>query len=341
MTTEVVNVEKPKAKRAQQFRNVCYTAWKVPIMGGQNQVYNIYGEEICPKTQKLHYQGYVEFNRPLTLNTVKKSLGDSTAHIEKREGTQQEAIDYCKKDNKFTEWGTPKDQGSRGDLAGTTKDIIEGKTTVEQIIETNPFFYHEYGRTLEKAEDIKLRRLKRTWTTKGVWIYGPTGTGKSHYVYEKDPDAYTWVDDKGWQDGYVGQKTIIIDDFRGDIPYNILLKMIDKYDFKISRRGRSPMPLLAETIYITSSMHPKDVYHNLAAKDKLEQLLRRIQIIKMDTAYDDYRLDYRSGQMGNTTAEGRPSGLLEKNSIVPVKINPKVHEDFDDDDPLVLNFGDF
>jgi len=64
--------------------------------------------------------------------------------------------------------------------------------------------------------------------------------------------------------------------------------MLDKYDYAVSRRAKCPMPLLAKHIIITSCMEPKHVYHNLSKRDSLDQLYRRITIIKLDTAYDEH-----------------------------------------------------
>lgn len=276
------------AQKLKRFRarNVCYTAFEEPNVGGPNQDYNIFGIEECPTTGKIHYQGYVEFDRPMDLNSIKKSLGTDKIHIEPRKGTQKQAIEYCKKDGDVTEWNVPNNQGKRTDLDDIKTEILSGKKNSKLIRNESPMLYHLYGRTLDKLEDDFNSNKKRTWMTKGLWLFGPTGCGKSLYAYSFDPEStYTWVNDKGWQDHYNGERTIIIDDFRGGIEYNELLKMMDRWDYKLSRRGRSPMPLLATNIIITSSLPPEKVYRNLSKYDSLDQLKRRCKIVEM--SYND------------------------------------------------------
>jgi len=60
--------------------------------------YCVYQVEKCPKTNKLHYQGYLEFVGQKTWKWVHKYLvGLEKAHLEVRRGSQSDAIDYCKK----------------------------------------------------------------------------------------------------------------------------------------------------------------------------------------------------------------------------------------------------
>ena len=51
---------------------------------------------------------YMEFDEKVTVRQIKRILHDPSAHVEQRYGTAKEAIEYCKKDNKFMEFGKPK-----------------------------------------------------------------------------------------------------------------------------------------------------------------------------------------------------------------------------------------
>ncbi len=85
--------------------------------------YIIFQQEICPKTGKVHIQGYCELHRSIPMKTIKNMFMDQTMHIEKRKGNQTVNIDYCSKpessiEGSQYEWGTPfeDNQGKRTDI---------------------------------------------------------------------------------------------------------------------------------------------------------------------------------------------------------------------------------
>lgn len=58
--------------------------------------YICYGEEVAPTSGQLHLQGYAEFTQGFSKNRMKAILGFNEIHLEKREGNQTQAINYCK-----------------------------------------------------------------------------------------------------------------------------------------------------------------------------------------------------------------------------------------------------
>lgn len=254
-------------------------------------VYVLYAYEVGDSGTP-HLQGYLYSKEKISRKALSKKL--PKAHLELANGTLEENKKYIigpyEKDGKikpynpnhFTVGNEPK-QGKRGDLDDIKQSIIEGSTTVDQICIENPMIYHQYARTLTKIEDLAMRKKFRTETTECIWYYGATGVGKSHKAYENfHPDThYNWKDDGGWQDGYTQQETVIINEFRGEIKYKDLLLLCDKWPYEVRRRSREPMPFISKKIIITSALPPSEIYHNLSEKDSLEQLTRRIKIIKL------------------------------------------------------------
>jgi len=241
--------------------------------------YVAYGEETCPNTGKKHHQGWVYFNcQRSSVKGVAKELG--CCHVEPCKGTITQNEDYCSKESTLITYGVCPKQGKRVDLDNLKNQILNGTKTVDDITIENPIAYHQYGRTLSKIEDIALRKKYRTWQTKGVWLYGPTGVGKSHTAFEGYSPDFTYVlpTDGGWWVGYTGQSTVIINEFRGNMPYAELLDLCDRWPKTVRRRGKEPVPFLAQKLIITSSMSPSECYSGLAERDSLEQLYRRFEI---------------------------------------------------------------
>lgn len=312
---------------AQKYRSFFFTFNNYSFEDFQNLqanlqadgvTYYIIGEEVGEKKCTPHLQGCIVYKNPRSWDAVKKRF-DQRIHWQKTESLP-DAIKYCEKEGKWVEWGErPKGKGKRTDLDDIKVSIMEGKR-VDDIVLESPMLYHQYGRTLNKIQDLAMRKKYRTKMTEGVWYWGETGVGKSHRAFEGfTPEThYVWSRDNGWWDAYVQQPIVIINEFRGDIPYGQLLDLLDKWPTTVRRRNGEPIPFVSERVIITSSLPPEDIYHNLAAKDSLAQLLRRCTVVCLS----------RNGTEvvgGNTSPPPDTQSVLDIMSATPV-VDPPTFE---------------
>jgi len=250
-------------------------------------IYHIMGEEVAPSTGTPHIQGYFEFE----IEKEKKNLIKAfpRASFRYAVGSGEDNQIYCSKEKKLFELGTPTKtgRGHRSDLDQLRDDILEGKKTVDEITLASPLMFHQYGRTISKIEDLRMRKIFRNFMTEGIWLYGETGSGKSYEAFKDfHPDTHYCWKNEHWQDGYTQQETVIIDDFRGNLPFNELLKMVDCHpNYYCYRRGREPMPFTSKKVIITSPLKPEEVYSNLHFNDNFQQFSRRFTVkeIKKNT----------------------------------------------------------
>lgn len=250
--------------------------------------YLVFGKEVG-ECGTPHLQGFIHFINPRTIKGLKKVVGLERAHLEVAIAPKK-AIEYCKKDGDVFEKGEFK-QGARNDLMAVYDDVKNGKS-VDDVAWTDPSAYDAASKTLLKLEDIRLRKLRRSAMTEGIWVFGKTGVGKSEWAFEQSEGSqYIYPFDNEWWDSYKGEDCVIIDEFRGQLPYNVLLKMVDKHpNFFVRRRCREPMPFISKKVIITSSLPPWKVFKNLDAQDSLNQLYRRFKIYEK-TANDIILID--------------------------------------------------
>lgn len=261
-----------------RVRNWCFTAWSEwdwENLIDEKLTYLIVGTESCPETGKVHYQGYAEFSTPMTMKAVKKILGETT-HLEVRRGKQKEAIDYCKKDGKWVEFGEMKNQGERTDIEKVRDMIKEGKPDYE-IIEEATSWQSVNG--IQKMRQMMIKPRAKDCKPVVKWIYGKTGTGKSRGAKEEFEHDYDDCDfSNGFLIGYNGNKRVLFDDYRGGIPLHTLLKMLDYGKCTVNVKNGS-CNFGAEMITFTSAFHPRGVYKNVVGEN-IDQLLRRIDILE-------------------------------------------------------------
>lgn len=93
--------------------------------------YVVYGHEVGANGTP-HLQGFISVNRQLRLNAIRALPGLARAHMEVMRGSVTQAIEYCKKEGDFLEFGEPPrmTQGRRSDL----DDVVDW---IKQFIEEN------------------------------------------------------------------------------------------------------------------------------------------------------------------------------------------------------------
>lgn len=288
----------------ERKRAWCLTIWdeSPPVFNPDKMSYLLYAPEICPETGKPHWQTYVYWRHAKTRSASIKSMGcDIHPFAKSADGSFASNLNYIrgpyespdgKKKKPFNpdweEHGKQPSQGARADLIALRDEMASGETKIEKIILDKPDIYHQYGRTLH-AIDTQLNINKfRDFMTEGIWYWGATGTGKSHRAFKDyNPDThYVWHSDKGWWDNYYGQEIVIMNDFRGEISYNQLLQIVDKWPYQVSRRGAPPRQFVSKSVIITSSLPPHKIYHNRDAEDDIKQLMRRFRVICLNTEYE-------------------------------------------------------
>lgn len=105
-----------------------------------------------------------------------------------------------------------------------------------------------------------LKANKRDYKTNVIVVQGPTGTGKSRWAMEQYPDAY-WKCNGMWWDGYETQESVIIDEFYGWLPWNLLLRLCDRYPMQVEVKGGA-VNFVAKTIVIISNKRADAWYPN-------------------------------------------------------------------------------
>lgn len=244
-----------------RFRNICFTLFsfdEVDIDKVKEKFkYGIIGLEICPSTGKQHWQGYLEAFNPTTMGGVKKLLG-STVHIEKRMGTPEQAAEYCKKESVAHEWGTISKQGSRNDIKAFVAAIKEQKTDLE-LLDEHPIQAARYTKMINFTRMAVLNSDRAFQQVEVLVLWGDAGVGKTRKAHSIDPGLY-WVQEGAqWWDGYIGQQTILMDDFDGGIKFTYLLKLLDGYRFRLPIKGGFTWKSWTRVI-ITSNKSPEEWY---------------------------------------------------------------------------------
>lgn len=261
-----------------KVRHACFTinhydGTEVPALKDWSQVsYCVVGQEVGEQGTP-HLQGYVEFKQQVLLSTFKNKVSRKL-HVAERRGTPAQASDYCKKDGQFDEWGSISQQGRRTDLEVACEMISTG-AKIRDVAVSYPDTFVKFHKGFKALQTALIE--PRSEVPNVTVYYGETGVGKSRKAREVTERPYVWGPEQGlWFDGYEGEKDVIFEEFRGQLAFGHMLRMLDRYDCKVQYKG-GMCEFAATNIVITSPVHPREWYPNLAAEEgKMDQLMRRI-----------------------------------------------------------------
>lgn len=247
--------------------------------------YLVAGDEKAPTTGQQHFQGYAQLAAKQRLSALKKLM--PTAHFEVARGDDEANKEYCSKEGEFVEYGTRRDTsgGSQGGAAEKErwKKARRCAESGDLTEVDDQIFVSHYSSLRAIAKDSIVMPPDTDGCT-GIWIWGPSGVGKSRRAREIAPGAYKKLANK-WFDGYNPRvhKEVILDDF--DKVHNVLAYHIkiwaDRYAFLGETKGGA-LALRPELLIITSNYAPEDIWQD---ERDLEPIRRRFKVFHMANAF--------------------------------------------------------
>lgn len=223
-------------------------------------------------TGYLHWQLLVVFKRSVRLRAVRTCFGSIHAELCRSSA----ADDYVWKEDtavagtRFELGRKPHRRNSKADWDAILAMAKGGR--LEEICASVQV--HHFG----QLQRISAHYARPEPIERECFVYwGSTGLGKSHRAWaEAGMDAYPKVPSTKFWDGYRGHEHVVIDEFRGGISIEHILRWLDKYPVLVEIKG-SAVVLNAKKIWITSNLDPRLWYPGIDP-ETLNALLRRIKI---------------------------------------------------------------
>lgn len=241
-----------------------YDDIKSYITGLQSFNYLIAGREKAPTTDKQHIHMFCQFN--ISVKPSAKKCFDQ--HMEHMKSTPKDCREYCIKDNDILdEIGTMREWGG-------LPSITQAKNASDEQLETLPIQYYNIVKHIEDHKK-KARFYK---PVEFIWIYGTTGKGKTRMAFEAGAENVIY--NNGFWSDWGEARIICIEEMRGQIPWDELLRLTDSYHnyYHVNIKGGQKYIDL-DKIFITSPFPPERCYPNKTNDDSIKQLLRRISSI--------------------------------------------------------------
>lgn len=245
-----------------------------------------------------HLQGACILGSQWSFSKLKTLTGFKRAHIESMNGTPEDSLAYCtKQDSDAFVKGTLPTPGKRTDVINAVARIQKGESlrSLAKDEEGGVAVVKFYkGLTVLRS----LTRKPRDGPPKVFWLHGPTGVGKTRCAFEfaqsvAEGDDDIWISSGGlrWFDGYDAHSVVIFDEFRAKhvTSFAFLLRILDRYPMSVEFKGGFAN-WTPRVIIITSNKCPDDCFATRKehVPEDIAQLHRRLtRVVELERLLED------------------------------------------------------
>lgn len=251
-----------------------YTQESEDYLQHESIKYVAYSKEIAPTTGTPHLQGYISFNNPKTIVQARKFL--KGCHVLVMHGSIAQNDTYCSKAGSLIERGQkPISNDNKGRAEQMRWQRARDFAKEGKIDDIDADIFIRHYSTLKRIRSDYLPKPVPE-TPNCIWIYGPTGTGKSHAVETAFPLCYKKsMDDLKWFDNYKGEEAIYLEDIdKYQVKWGGLLKRLaDRWPMQASIKG-SMAYIRPKYVIVTSNYSIDEIWQD---PQTLEPLQRRFK----------------------------------------------------------------
>lgn len=242
--------------------------------------YCVYGKEVGDSGTP-HLQGYIHLPGAFGASHIKKIV--PRAHVEACKGNTAQNIAYCSKGGDVTTYGIPpKTQKQAQQDVQTRFATLARAGEFDTILNEMPGLYNRMYRTMKEMSVDHLIKPANLVGPCGLWIYGPSGIGKTHYAETLYPKFYPKGHNKWW-DGYspTDHDTAIFHDLSPDHDYlvNLFKLWMDERPFLAEMKGGTKY-IRPGRFIVTSQFSIEEVFGR-KGPHALDAINRRCEVYHM------------------------------------------------------------
>lgn len=283
-TTTTVDITNPHASREvpeklKRYRTWCgtgnnYTEESYQALLALDCKHLVVGKEVGASGTP-HLQFCITFTSAISFATCKDRIPG--CHLSRALMVPQ-AIEYCKKEGNFFERGDPP-------IDAIAKGKMEKERWSNALANAQSGMFHLIPPQIQVMQCRNLAYLRNNYLAnqslidtefKMVWLWGPTGTGKSRFARETWPGLYHKLCNKWWCN-YKNEPVVLIEDF--DKLHEVLVHHLkiwaDRYPFS-SEVKCGMIRIRPRLIVVTSNYHPSDIWFN---DESIGPIMRRFQVV--------------------------------------------------------------